>query len=391
MQEQQTPKDNGKPKPEQPQILQSFHDKDINYDALKKEAIDNSPLVATYPLSAFELGRNKTIKMVTNGVSKIIPVTKQAYFNFLKKVLRVDPQFVRRFKDVTDEKTEITMLQTLKTGMTLKKDQQVHILANPKNAEITNFASGHHAFRTNEQLLTIFENVMNKFGVLKVRDFHMTSDGTLNIAARTDQVVMGPGGNTNEAFRGGLTFRNSYASGSSIGHNAFRMVCTNGMFGFGDLPLFVGPSDGGKKGRGGGLIDFFEKLDNLNAHGWMNEEFWDRLEDAEIVDASVNELYMAKNCIMNNSKLEEKDLRAILPEYFEARKFLAKHSIDMEKLDGKKMVNCPTNVKVWDLVNSVTDFGSHDYGFEANFDRIQNGGGRLFAKQYDTKNLVIFK
>ncbi len=388
MQEQQTPQDKNKQnaKAPKPTILQSFHDKNIDYDALKKEAIEKSPLVATYPLSSFELGRNKTIKMF----NKIIPVTKQAYFNFLKKVLRVDPQFVRRFKDVTDEKTEINMLQTLKTGMTLKKDQQVHILANPKNAEITNFASGHHAFRTNEQLLTIFENVMNKFGILKVRDFHMTSDGTLNIAARTDEVRVGPSGNTNEAFRGGLTFRNSYDSGSSIGHNAFRMVCQNGMFGFGDLPLFVGPQDGGKTGRGGGLIDFFEKLDELNAHGWMNEEFWDRLDDAEITDASVNELYMAKNCILNNSELEEKDLRSILPGYFEARKFLAKHKIDMEKLDGKKMVNCPTNVKVWELVNAVTDFGSHDYGFEQNFDRIQNGGGRLFAKHYDTKDLVHF-
>ncbi len=391
MQQQQTPDSNGneKQKPELPKILQSFHDKDVNYDALKQVAIKNSPLVATYPLSAFELGRNKTIKMM----GKIIPVTKQAYFNFLKKVLKVDPQFVRRFKDVTDEKTEINMLQTLKTGMTIKSDLQVHVLANPHESSITNFAAGRHAFRTNEQLLTIFENVMNKYGSLKVKDFHMSSDGTLNIAARTDEVTMGKHG-ANEAMRGGLTFRNSYSNGSSIMHNAFRMTCTNGMFGFGDLPLFVGPSEGPKGGRrngGGGLIDFFDKLDELNDHNWMNPEFWDNMDDAMETEASVNELFMAKNAIMNNSLLQEKDLRAILPEYFEARKYLAKHSIDMETLDSKKMVNCPTNVKVWDIVNAVTDFGSHDYGFEANFDRLQNAGGRIFAKQYDTKNIVVFK
>ena len=64
----------------------------------KKEAIKNSPMVATYPLSIFELGRNKTIKM--DG--KLIPITSQAYSSFLKRVLHIDPKFVKRFKSVTD-------------------------------------------------------------------------------------------------------------------------------------------------------------------------------------------------------------------------------------------------------------------------------------------------
>ena len=386
MQEQQSNPDNKKNEvAKRPLILQSFHDKDINYDELKKEAIKNSPMVATYPLSIFELGRNKTIKM--DG--KLIPITSQAYSSFLKRVLHIDPKFVKRFKSVTDEKTEISMLQTLKTGMAHKKDLQVHVLANPLEKSITNFATGNHAFRTNEQLLTIFENVINKYNVLKVRDFHMNSDGTLNIAARTEEMSVGPNNFKDEAFRGGLTFRNSYSDGSSIGHNAFRQICENGMFGFNDLPLFVGPSN--KPHGSGTLIDFFEKLELLNKHNWMAEDFWGKMEDAMETKASVAELMKARNTMLVNSELKEKDLRAFLPQYYETRNFLAKHRINMEELDNKKMVNCPANINIWELINIVTDFGSHDYGFNADFDSIQKNAGKLFAKQYDTKNLVILE
>lgn len=367
-------------------VLKCLHDTDVNYDAIKKEALKNSPLVATYPLSVFELGRSKTIKM--NG--KLVPVNTKAYFSFLKKVLRVDPQFVSRFKNVTDEKTELSMLGALKSGMSKNKDLQVHVLANPKELSITNFASGRHQFRTNEQLLAIFENVMNRYPSLHLRDFHMSEDGTMNLAARSEDEVFGE--LKNEVFRGGLTFRNSYDNGSFIGHNAFRMICTNGMFGFGDLPLFVGPDDKGpgKRGTGGGLIDFFEKLDVLDRSNWMADDFWDRMQDAMDTDASVAELFQAKNALLMNSSLEEADIKYYLPELHDARKWLAKRGVIMDTLEGKKLNNCPTNIKLWQLINQVTDFGSHDYGFEQNFDKIQRSGGSLFAKNYDTKNLVVF-
>ena len=359
-------------------ILNCRHDdKTLDYDAIKKEALANSPMVASYPLSVFELGRNKTIKM--NG--QIIPVNNRAYFAFLKRVLKVDPKFVSRFKKVTDEKTEIAMLSVLKSGMAQHKDLKVHVLANPHEKEITNFSAGKHSFRTNSELLTIFENVMNKYPSLEVRDFHMTTDGTLNIASRSNEEVFGK--LQNEVFRGGLTFRNSYSEGSLISHNAFRLVCLNGMFGFNDLPLHVGSDEKA-------LIDFFTKLDSLNENNWMEGNFWDKMENAMHTNASVSELIQAKNTMLNNSFLEEEDLRLYLPEFHDTRKFLHSKNVIMDTLETAKLKNCPTNVKMWDLINRVTDFGSHDYGYEQDFDAIQKAGGRLLSKPFDTNNLVIF-
>ena len=132
-------------------------------------------------------------------------------------------------------------------------------------------------------------------------------------------------------------------------------------------------------------------LELLNKHNWMAEDFWGKMEDAMETKASVAELMKARNTMLVNSELKEKDLRAFLPQYYETRNFLAKHRINMEELDNKKMVNCPANINIWELINIVTDFGSHDYGFNADFDSIQKNAGKLFAKQYDTKNLVILE
>jgi bifunctional N-acetylglucosamine-1-phosphate-uridyltransferase/glucosamine-1-phosphate-acetyltransferase GlmU-like protein len=52
--------------------------------------------------------------------------------------------------------------------------------------------------------------------------------------------------------------------------------------------------------------------------------------------------------------------------------------------------NCPLPYKMWDLINHVTYFGSHDLGYDTNFGAVQIGAGKLFAKKSDAENLVIF-
>ena len=54
--------------------------------------------------------------------------------------------------------------------------------------------------------------------------------------------------------------------------------------------------------------------------------------------------------------------------------------------------NAITNISVWDVINGVTDFASHDYGFGVSADSKLNlqvkAGSMLSAKSYDTQNLV---
>ena len=379
MQQKQSANEQENQEVKQPvKVLTSSHNANLDYDAIKKVAIDQSPLVTSYPLSAFELGRNKTIKI--DG--KIMPITEQAYNHFLKKVLRVDPQFVKRFKTVTDEKTEIAMLGALKAGMSIKKAEKVHILANPNSRLITSFTSGKNTFRTNEALLTIFESIMNAHSSLELRDFYMMEDGNMCISARSSTEAVR--NIKSEVFQGGLTLKNSYETGSGIFHNAFRMICENGMFGFSDLPLFVGSSEKA-------MLGFFDKLKVLDNNAWVENNFWDKLEMATQINASVAELITAKNSMLMNSELTEQNLESFLPGYKSTQRWLTGKKVNMENLTQPQMKNCLSRVNLWDLINQMTDFGSHDYGYNTDFGRVQSSAGRLLSKGYDALDLVLFE
>ena len=356
-------------------VLNFMHNQSIDYDTIKKKAIETSPLVTSFPLSEFEVGRNMTIKLKNQH----LPVTGQAYHRFLKSVLQVDPGFIKRFKNVTDEKTELTLLGTLKNAMAINKNKQVYMLANPVTREVTNFASGKHTFRSNESLLELFENVMNTFPDLSLKDFYQMEDGSMQLTARTEKQSMGT--ISSEVFQGGITFRNNY-QGSLISHNAFRMICENGMFGFSDLPLFVGSSE--KQ-----LVGFFDKLKLINDNNWIEGSFFDKMLDAMETKVSVKELTSVKDNIKFYSDLNNDTIDIYLPEYKATELWLRKKGVEISNLNSIQEKNCITPVNMWDLINKATEFGSHDYGMNADFSQIQKFAGRLFFKEYDTKNLVF--
>lgn len=53
------------------------------------------------------------------------------------------------------------------------------------------------------------------------------------------------------------------------------------------------------------------------------------------------------------------------------------------------MKNCPTSLNGWDLINTLTHFGSHDKTYDANYGRIQLAAGKMLAAGPDTADLVF--
>jgi len=68
--------------------------------------------------------------------------------------------------------------------------------------------------------------------------------------------------------------------------------------------------------------------------------------------------------------------------------------IQPNELTQKQQQNARTNISVWDIVNGITDFASHDYGFniknpESTRNQLMVNAGGILTKQYDTQNLLI--
>ena len=66
-----------------------------------------------------------------------------------------------------------------------------------------------------------------------------------------------------------------------------------------------------------------------------------------------------------------------------------KIGIGLETLSPAAAKNAITDVKYWDMINGLTDFSSHNYGFEMKTpENIQKFAGKLFSNDPDLGNLV---
>lgn len=359
------------------------HNVPLSYDKAKAKAIDNQPLVADFVIDKVELGRGQIVKLNDRPMA----LTDGAYNQFLQKVLEVHPAFVKKFRDVTDEKTELKMLATLQKGLAAKQGSHVKVLANPQTQTIVGFQPGSFNYITNAAMLAVFEQVMNEYPELSLRDFYLNPDGTLVLNVRTDKMRnfgINPSTGEGEDFLGGLTFRNSVATGTGVGHNCLRQVCTNGLIRLQELSKFSISGDSKQ------LQKFFNSISAMAQQGFMDGAFVDNMKRAQEVEASVAELRRAGGIITKYSRVETEEVNNFLP-IRDVTKFLAKKGIQYAELKDGQARNCRTGVTLWDLVNHVTYFGSHDLNQGADFGRIQAAAGAMLdRKSYDGENFVYF-
>jgi len=354
------------------------HNTYIDYAGTKAKAIKNQPLIVKMPLSSFELGRNRTIKI--DG--KIMPTTDRAYDKFLTRILGVSPGFTDNFRNNTDAKTEVSMLQVLKSGIAAKRHTKVNIIADPAKLVINTFSTEDEPVISNEKFFDLFEMIMNRYNDLKLMDMYVDGTGALALNARgTEEVVLSR--RSNDEFLGGFNFANKPGEYASIGEQLLRIICKNGMVNRSRMIsslLLTNDKDQVDK--------LFEHLDMLQSKKFISPAFQFQYERVDNTTASVSELNTAMKMMKSHSKIDESTARGLLG-YSDVSKYLANRAIDMESLSGGQMKNCPTNLKVWDIVNVLTHFGSHDLGFNVNAQEMQRAAGKFFnKKQFDEKNFI---
>lgn len=358
-------------------LIQKHNDASIAYDDFKKEAIDSQLVIAELPLSKFELGRNETIKI--DG--KIMPTTDKAYSFFLKNILKVKPDFLKKFRSNTDEKSELQMLEMLRSGLSANKKEVVKVVANANTHKIESFLDKKTKLMTNENLLNLFELVMNKFPQLILKDFYLDkNNGSMSVNARQEQQVdIGIG----ENFNGGLSFSNALFSGTNVFTNVLRLICENGMIGNASIPVDFSFSNSGLK-------KMFDNIDELSKHNFIGENFKKQQQTKDSFVSSLYELEYVKNVLLNHSNLTNAQIDEFIP-YEHAINDLKNKGIIAENLTTPQKKNCPIKMfSGWDLTNIMTDFGSHDYGYDSNYKAVQEQAAKFFIRHPDTANLVIF-
>jgi hypothetical protein len=273
------------------------------------------------------------------------------------------------------------MVSTLTKVMSNSK-KDIVMLINLNKRTIINFVQSDNVMLPNETYLNTIEKVLDNTN-LRIDNFHLRDDGSFTVSTLGDNSQWGLRGIENsESFEFGLSFENSAIKGTKMSPFNKRLICTNGMIGlnFAEETFLANTKSS--------WDHFYKTVDILKKSNFKPTEFEPRLKRVMTSTASLSEVENARNIIKANSKIGSDELERFIPIYSTQNSY-KKIGINTELLIPAAKKNAVTDVKYWDMINGLTDFASHNYGFQlTNADNIQRFAGKCFASEPDLGNLV---
>lgn len=358
----------------------------LDYNSKKSLALMAEPITKKIFISDIEIDHNGQMSVSGIPLASDENIYKQFY-----KILGLNPKFLNRFGKITGEPTKIALIQAIKAGMALNevKKQQITLVGNPRTQIITNLMPGHRDHISNRLAIETFERIANMYPQLSMNEFEVDGNGAISMSLitkdtmtprdRAGQLIKG------EEFNPGMMLRNNPLVGLKADGFVHRVICSNGM-----TTIDNRGSIGMQRLTDVSLEKFMGGIGKLGDNGFVPVVFNENLNRAMHSNASFGEILAAKDIMMNNSALKmDEDLKPFLPEFSSEVHRLASLGVDYAAASNIQLDNCPTKYKVWDVINRITDFGSHDYGFSAKNERIQKKAGDLFnRKNYHADNIL---
>jgi hypothetical protein len=345
---------------------------------MKKEALTLEPFQDKVPLNQVDIDTNGNISCRGKKLRCAEGVVEN---QLMKSILGLQPAFGKKLEKLTGPEMKKNMVNLLKMGLSMsKKDAEITIVGDPKSQSITAILPGQRDFMSNTFALSMFERTMNSQPDLTLVGFDHGQNGgvILNVVKETVVEAVGSKGRIlGEEFNPGYTFTNDPLKGLNLSAYVDRLACTNGMTARdkkGEFTLNI-MSDGK-------IRRFFEEFVLMGSRNFVAAEFPLQLEKAMQTPASFAEIQRARNIILNNSTLKgDNELYNYLPEWKSVVNKLAQKGVDYVKCTDMQLQNFPSSTNVWDIVNRLTWFGSHDVNAGQQMNNIQQSAGVLFQKE----------
>jgi hypothetical protein len=236
---------------------------------------------------------------------------------------------------------------------------------------------------------TFFDTVdrfMNTNTGMEIKDMNFNREtGGISLSASSPSGEFQVGNFTDEVFHGGLNLSIT-ADGIKAAPYLHRLVCTNGL-----VTRSFEESFNLNRNTTESWTNFWQNLERIEKGGFKPVAFTNKVVNARETRASFAEMERSMNLILGNSKCDLDNLQQFI-NYKPTFNRLHSAGIDTLKLTPGQKRNLRTGLSMWDCINGVTDFASHNYGFEktANCDRhLQLQAGDILTKDFDTQNLIL--
>lgn len=356
-----------------------------NFELFKQEAVKNQPLTRQVRLSELEMLQND--KIGYNGLE--LSMTKDA-ISSLRSILGFGAQTEKNLDETFNEEVRRRIVNLLKVAKTSSsKDLEIQMIVSPVSKNVLNFLTK-SLLITPSNFFSLYENFASDSN-LEIFDTSIDASGRISISAKAKQGEFQVGSFADEVFHPGISFTSSYKGGIEVSSFVERLVCRNGMVRkTKEETIMLGATP-----EQNSL--FFERMRLLQQRNFMPLNFVDSVVSAKNVNASLAEVELAHNAIAKamrkGSEMKvDKNLTSKFVPYFDVANQFKQKGLDIITLNQRQKENAITNVKVWDVINGITDFASHDYGFgvsDSSLKDLQVLAGSMFDKPfYDTQNLV---
>ena len=351
-----------------------------HFEVQSKKAIDNQPLRKEVSL--------KTIQVLHDDVLSIEgrPVKMHSgAFKDLCKIVGLPVGFDKTFTGTFGDKARQALINRLKTAAASKGNTSVSLVLAPGTRQIVGVQKDPREIISNRTFLDTTTRIIDRYG-LEVNSFSVGTHGEVSINASSPKNAFSIGGLPNEDHYGGISFNNSPGGGFMVSPFLHRLVCANGMVG----RSFVESMQ--LEGVGPGTMEvFWNQIGELARRGFKPLEYENKIREAMAVRASLAEMESAYDLIRSLSDAAFNEVEAWIP-YQETRGAFHNHGVDTVTLSNTQKKCAKTGTSIWDLINGMTHFATHDNGFKIDdYDRnrMQVSAGNVLSKAtWDMANLV---
>ena len=313
-----------------------------------------------------------------------IAITPQA-FKDMMSILKIPSNFADRFRGIVGQEAQEKFINTIKNVMAQSSNKTVTLVLNPKDRTVVAIHKTNRNLISNAAATDLIGRILNDSG-LSVADFSINTDnGGIAVNTFSTNNRFEIPGMKDEHFIAGISFTNNPTNGFQVSPYINRLVCANGMVTRGFEEQYkLTKLDEAEMNR------FMEHLTTLRSNQYKPFGFTDAVRLCANTSASLHEMEFAANAIRNVADVDYEMLQEWVPIKSTNQAF-GRIGVDTQLLDAAKKKNAKTGTTVWDLINGITHFATHDNGIQlTDYDRrrLQVVAGQMLTKTPDMSNMV---
>lgn len=350
------------------------------YQVFKSEAIAKQPLRKRISLSDLRFHTMDCVEY-----SGLMLGINRSGLKDIVRIIGLSVSGTNMIEQSVGETSALNILNALKNVIGSVK-REVTIVVTPDRVITKVTPTDKNSLISVETYFDTFERLANQHDLEITSTSFNAETGGVSINALAGKHEHQIGNLSDEVFRTGFSLSRTL-EGVQFDPYQHRLVCTNGM-----VTRQFEESYKLRNMEPKMWEEFYKHLDQIEKSGFLPNKFNEAVTRSMGTSASLAELERGTDLLIANSNIPEAELEIFFKGLKNTYNRFHSAGIDTVKLTLDQKRNCRTGVNRWDLINGLTDFASHNYGYEKkpNADRhLQMQAGDLLSKSPDTFNLIL--